>query len=152
MANAPEQFANSIIEIGSTVVAKVTSVKRNTTMQEVEVTGAEDVSGALVDEQFVPVSIGTVLDLEGITVSGDGESTPAELEPGQSALRTAAEAGTEVVLTVTKPTGAAASAGAEAAYTGYLTGYSDGGAVKDVYKWTASLRVNSIAYTAPVAS
>lgn len=135
--NSPVQFANAVIKIDTVVVAKVTSARRNVSLQEVEVTGAEDVSGILVDEQFEPVSIGETIDIEGIYVSGAGEGTPTRLEPGQEDLEAAMEAGTAVVLQVLDQNGAGFD------YTGFFTSYSESGAVKDVWKFSASLRVNS---------
>jgi len=127
------QFASSVVKVDGTTVAKVTSINKNSAMSEVDVTGAEDVSGALVQEQFIPVSIGQTLDLEGISVSG----AAAEYEDGQSALIAAAENGTEVVLQVLKPAGYGFD------YTGYFTSLREGASAKDVYKWSGSFRVNS---------
>ncbi len=141
--NAPVQFANAVIKVDTVVVAKVTSARRNVSLTEVETTGAEDVSGILVDEQFEPVSIGETVDLEGIYVSGQGEAGPDRLEPGQKALETAMEAGTAVVLQVLDQHGGGYD------YTGFFTAYSESGAVKDVWKFTASLRVNSKSPVAP---
>lgn len=137
MPNTPIQFANAVIKIGADVVAKVTSVRRNTTMAEVETTGAEDVSGALVDEQFLPVSVGETVDLEGIIVSGLGETTPQRRDPGQEALVAAAEAGTELTLQVLDANGYGDD------FTGFMTSFNEQGAVKDVWKFSATMRVNS---------
>jgi len=142
-SNAPVQFANAVIKVDTVVVAKVMSVRRNVALTEVDVTGAEDVSGALVDEQFLPVSIGETVDLEGVYVSGQGEVGPDRLEPGQKALEAAMEAGTEVVLQVLDQHGGGYD------FTGFFTAYSEAGAVKDVWKFTASLRVNSKSAVGP---
>lgn len=141
--NAPLQFANAVIKVDTVVVAKVTSIKVNRSLQEVDVTGAEDVSGALVDEQFLPVSVGTTVDLEGIFVSGLGETVAQRREPGQADMVTAMEAGTEAVLQVLDANGYGDD------FTGYFTGYSDLGAVKDVWKWTGTFRVNSKSAVTP---
>ena len=57
MAEQENVFANSTINIDGEQVARVTSVRRSVSMNEVDTTGAENVSGTLADKQYVPVSI-----------------------------------------------------------------------------------------------
>lgn len=133
------QFASSTIKIDGTTVARVTSVRRSTSMNEVDVTGAENVSGSLADKQYLPVSIEETLELEGISISG----ASAEHETGQADLITAAEAGSSVVLQVLKPSGYGHD------YTGHFTAFQEGGAVDDVFKFSGTFRVNSKAAVTP---
>jgi len=135
MATTENPFASSTILIDGTVVARVTSVRRAVSMNEVDTTGAENVSGALADKQYLPVSIEETLELEGISMQNT--TGPVEHEPGQLALITAAEAGTSAVLQALKPNGKGHN------FTGYFTAFSEGGSVDDVYKWSGSFRVNS---------
>ena len=96
------QFANAVIEIDTVVCAKVTAVRKSVSVSEVDVTGAEDVSGVLVDEQYIAVAKGETLEIEGITIGAGA----AEYEPGQLALITALESGDNgVVLKIEKATG-----------------------------------------------
>lgn len=129
-------FAGSAITIGGVTVAKVTSVRDALTMQEIDITGAEDVSGILVQEQFLPVSIGESIDIEYVLV---GDPTPATsgYEPGQDDIQVAARSGASVTIKALKPdlTGWT--------YVGFITALGEQGAVKDVYKGSCTVRVNS---------
>lgn len=139
---AEYQFASTTVKIGANAIAKVTSLRTNMNMQEIEVTGAEDVSGVLVSEQFLPVSIGKTVELEGISVAGDGVSGTAQYEVGQESLIDAANAGTELTLEVRKPIiDSGVAKGYD--YVGYFTAFQETGAVKDVYKWSGTFRINT---------
>ena len=138
MPNQVMRAAGAILRVDGVVIAKITSFQRTATLAEEDVTGTEDISGALVNEQFISVSIGTVAEFEGIIKTGEGETVPQELEPGQQDARDAMEAGTQVTIDHVMPSGF----GWE--LTGYLTSFRMGFAgAKTVYNFSASLRVNS---------
>ena len=133
------QFANAVIKIDGTTVARVTSARRSTSMNEVDVTGAENVSGTLADKQFIPTSIEETLELEGVSIAG----AAAKREAGQTDLIAAAEAGSSIVLQVLDPNGYGDD------FTGHFTAFQEGASVDDVFKWSATMRVNSKAAVTP---
>lgn len=135
MANE-KPFAGSVIKIDGVVVARVNSVRRSGTASVADVTGAENVSGDLAVIQRKTTSREYQLEIAGITLEGSG---PIELEPGQSALKVAFEAGTEVVLQTLDANGKGHDD------TSLITAYNQEAAVGDVYKFSATLVVNSTA-------
>lgn len=136
-------FASTTVKIGAVAVAKVTGLRLQMNMQEIEVTGAEDVSGALVNEIWLPVAIGRTLDLDGIAVAGDGLTGTPQYEAGQELLRDAAETGGSITLEVRKDDPNVGGVNKGYDYVGYFTSFSEQGGVKDVYKWSGTFRINS---------
>ncbi len=133
------RYAGSVFKIGSDVVAKVTSFKYDSSMDEIDVTGAEDVSGSLTEKKFLTTAIEQSAAIEGIAVAG----TAAAREPGQSALRTAGENGNEVTLSVTDSNGYGFD------YVGYFTSYGESAAVGDTWKFSGGFRINSKTAVSP---
>ena len=135
MANE-KPFAGSVIKIDGTVVARVSSVRRAGTANVADVTGAENVSGDLAVIQRKTTSREYQLEIAGVTISAAG---PVELEAGQSALKTAFEAGTTVVLQTLDANGKGHDD------TSLITAYNQEASVGEVYKFSATLVVNSTA-------
>ena len=134
------KFANTVITVDSEVVAKITSFNRSLSVAEEDVTGAEDVvvGTNILQQQFVPISIGETAALEGISIED-----AAGPDDGQSELKTAAEAGTIVVLQQVRNTGFGT------ALSGFFTAYEETGSISSVYKFRADFRVTSKAAVTP---
>lgn len=128
------KFAGTVVEVDSQVVAKVSSFERAISINEEEVTGSGDVvAGSYVlQQQFVAISVGETVTLEGIALEG---TTGAD--QGQSDLRDAAESGDTVTIKHTRNTGY----GVE--YTGFFTAYAETGSISGVYRFNGTFRVNS---------
>lgn len=129
---AEVKFAGTIIEVEDEVVAKVTSFSRSLSINEEEVTGAEDVipGSDILQQQFVSVSMGETASVEGIAIED-----ASGLNAGQSELRDAAETGAIVVLRHTRNTGYGH------ALTGFFTAYDESGSVSGVYTFSGTFRV-----------
>src|SRR5690625_355116 len=124
------RFAGTRIKVNDEVVAKVTNFSSESEIEEEDVTGSEDIKeGSLVlQEKYIPVSVGETLSLEGIAIAKD---------EGQSELKTAAKSGQIVELEHTTHDGT----GTE--YEGFFTSYEEEGDVSDgVYTWSGEFRVN----------
>lgn len=134
MANEVK-FAETVIEVQSEVVAKVTSFNRSVSISEEDVTGAEDVIAGsdILHSQFVSIAKGETAAVAGIAV----ESAVSGLDSGQSELKDAAEAGEVVTITHTKANGYGST------LTGFFTSYEETGAIGSVYKWSGNFRVNT---------
>ena len=130
------RYAGTAITLDDVVVAKVTSFSRSLTVAEENVTGAEDIvdGGDILEEKFVAISVGETAQMEGIAIAGD---------PGQSALKTAAETGAEVDIEHILPTGEGKT------LTGFFTNYEERGSITEVYKFSGTFRVNSKADIVP---
>lgn len=137
-SNAPIAAAGTVLQIDGETVAKITALRRSRTLQEEETTGTEDYTGNLVNEQYLPVSVNDTVEFEYVTMSGAGEGTPQQLEPGQDDIETAMEAATSVALAWTKPTGYGWT------LTGFITGLTEGfSSPKGIYTGSGTFRVNS---------
>jgi len=130
---AEKRFGGTVIKLNGTVVARVSSIRRQNQMTEVDATGAENVSGALTLKQLIPVAIDETVELSGTAMAGSG----VRLEPGQSALNAAAVAGTLVTLKVLD----AESFGHD--YVGYFTSYNEEGSASDLWRFNGTFRANS---------
>ncbi len=134
------KFAGTIIEVDDEVVAKITSFTRTLTINEEEVTGAEDVipGSDILQQQFVSVSMGETATVEGIAIEDAGG-----LDDGQSELRDAAETGAIVVMRHTRNTGHGH------ALTGFFTAYEESGSVAGVYTFSGTFRVSEKSDVSP---
>lgn len=128
------KFANTVIEIDSEVVAKITSFSRSVSISEEDVTGAEDVmpGSDILHQQFISIAMGETASVAGIAIEDDNGP-----DAGQSALREAAETGAIVTLKHTRNTGYGEI------LTGFFTSYEESGSTSGVYKFTGTFRVNS---------
>lgn len=138
MPNRVMAAANTVIQVDGVTVAKITAFNENHTLSEQDVTGVEDTSGALVIEQFLPVSIGDTIDFEGIVVSGEGETIPQDMEPGQQDVHDKMSVGQQATVGHEMPSGFGKL------FTGYFLTFKRGiSSPKGVYTFSASMRVNS---------
>lgn len=128
------KFAGTVVEIDDEVVAKVSSFQRAISVNEEEITGAGDVvpGSFILQQQFIAVSIGETVSLEGIAIE-DSEGP----DKGQSDLREAAETGEIVTIKHERNTGYGI------AYTGFFTAYEETGSISGVYRFSGTFRVNS---------
>ena len=138
MANE-RQFAGSIFKIDGTLIAKVRSFRFSGSANEKDVTGAEDESGGIADKQYLTTSKEKTVEIEGIEIAGSG----AHLEPGQTALRAAYEAGSSITFREENADGYGTD------YTCVVTQYNRSGAVDDVFEFTANFRVNAESAVTP---
>lgn len=124
------KFACTEIMINSEIVAKVTSFRRSLSIDEEDITGAEDAMAGceILHKEFAAVAIDETASIEGIAISAD---------TGQSELADAAEAGETVTLTHTKPDGTGW------VMSGYFTSYEETGSTSSIYRFSADFRVNS---------
>jgi len=129
------KFANTVIQVQSETVAKVTSFKRSVEIDEEDTTGSEDyiVGTDVLHKQFVSIAVGETADVEGIAI----ESTLTGLDDGQSELRDAAERGETVSMKYTRYTGYGYT------FTGFFTKYEESGSTTEVYKYKGTFRINS---------
>jgi hypothetical protein len=137
------KFANTIIKVGSEVVAKITGFKRAVEIKEEDVTGSEDyIAGTdVLHEQFVSISVGENAEIEGIAI----ESSALGLDDGQADLRDAAESGEIVSLEYTRYTGYGYT------FSGFFTSYEENGGKAEVYKWKGKFRINSKVEVTPTS-
>lgn len=131
MAYDGVNFAGSAITIDTEAVGKVTSWTETTSVSEEMVSGSDDTIGTapnqIVQEKYRPVSAGVTGNVEGIYIPDN---------TGQSDLRTAAKAGTEVTLNQTDQNGY----GNE--HTGFFTNFEITGELQGVYTFSAQFRSN----------
>jgi hypothetical protein len=129
------KFAETVVEVESEVVAKITSFNRNVSISEEDVTGAEDVVAGtdILHSQFVSIAKGETADVAGIAI----ESATTGLDAGQSELRDAAENGEVITMTHTKANGYGRT------LTGFFTSYTESGSIGSVYKFSGTFRVNT---------
>jgi len=129
------KFANTVVEVNSQVVAKVTAFNRNVSVSEENITGSEDVvSGQdVLQSVFASIAVEETASIEGIAI----EDPSSGLDVGQSELRDAAETGATVTVAHTRSTGYGWT------LTGFFTAYAETGSTAGVYKFTGTFRVNS---------
>jgi hypothetical protein len=129
------KFANTIIKVGTEVVAKITGFKRNVEVKEEDVTGSSDyIAGTdVLHEQFVGIAVGENAEMEGIAI----ESRATGMDTGQADLRDAAETGEIVTVEYKRYTGYGYT------MTGFFTSFEENGGKAEVYKWKAKFRINS---------
>lgn len=124
-------FAGASIKVDSVVVGIVTGAEETINVDEVEVTGVEDVSGTAPDQisakKYRPVGVDQTVTINGIYKPGDA---------GQKDLRDAALAGESIDLEVLDQSGNGTD------YEGFLTGFTKTGALAGVITFTANFRVN----------
>ena len=142
MPNQEIRAGSTVIKIDGVVVARITSVEKTYDMTTADGTGTENVSGGLVQRQRIPVVVDETYRIGGVLISGEGESTPQDLEPGQQDLRAKMRAGTECTLEWTKPSGFGEQA------VGYISNFTEGfSGVEALHEFSADFLVNS---TTPV--
>ena len=135
------RFSGFILRIGAVVVAKVTSMRREGSAETVDVTGTEDVTGSLVQEQLIPVQIGENVQLEGVAKG----AAAAWHEPGQTAMLVAFRAGDDTITIDCEYV-----TGYGETYTGFFSAYSEGAAnVNEVFRWSGTFHINAIAVITP---
>lgn len=125
------KFAGTVVKVDDVVVAKVTEFNTSTTVNEEEITGAEDVvsGGDIVQQQFTSVSVNETATVSGIAIEGDA---------GQSALADAARSGATVDMAHIKPNGTGRK------LTGFFTAYSENGGLSGgIYNWSGTFRINA---------
>ena len=129
------KFAETVVEVESEVVAKITSFNRSVSISEEDVTGAEDVIAGsdILQSKFVSIAKGETAAVAGIAV----ESAVDGMDDGQSELRDSAEAGEIITMTHTKANGYGRT------LTGFFTSYEETGSVGSVYKFSGNFRVNT---------
>jgi len=129
------KFANTIVEVEDEVVAKVTAFNRSVSIDEEDVTGAEDVIAGtnVLQKQFISIAVGETATVEGVAI----EDASTGLDVGQSELRDAAESGQEVTVRHTRNTGFGW------ALTGFFTAYNETGSTSGSYRFNGTFRVNS---------
>lgn len=135
------KFARTTISVDNEVVAKITSFTNAVEVAEENITGSEDyVAGTdVLREQYTPISIGETVDIEGITI----ESAASGPNDGQSELKDAVNEGKEVVIRQVRITGYGNL------FTGFFTSYEESASTSEVYKFSASFRVNSVTRIVP---
>lgn len=131
--------AGTSIKIDTVTIARVMRFRYNGTVNEVDVSGFENISGSLVDKVYVAMSKDETIDIEGVTLAGSG----AAREAGQEDLQQAFDAGTEVVLQALDANGYGQD------YTSIITSLSEETSIEDVWKFSASLRINSKSAVTP---
>jgi len=124
----------NVVKIDTVVIAKVNSYSEPGSANEVDVTGFEDVVGGMAQKKFATTSVDRQINIAGTAVAGSG----ARLEAGQSALKAAFLAGTEVVLHIEDKNGYGYD------HTSVITAHTEESTGLDsVWTFTATLRINS---------
>jgi len=129
------KFANTVVEVESQVVAKVTAFNRNISVSEENITGSEDVvvGQDVLQSEFASIAVEETATIEGVAIEDSGTG----LDVGQSELRDAAETGATVTVTHTRSTGYGWS------LSGFFTAYAETGSTAGVYRFSGTFRVNS---------
>lgn len=135
------KFAGTIITVDSEPVAKVTSWKRNVSIDEEDITGSEDyIAGTdVLHKEFSPLAVGETAEVEGISI----ETAAAGLDDGQSELKDAATTGKIVTVRHTKKNGYGDIC------TGFFTSYEEAASTASTYKFKGTFRINSLSAIVP---
>lgn len=133
-------FAGASVKVDDTVIALITGSENNVNIDEVEVTGAEDVSGTapnqISQKVYRPVGVDETVTLNGVYKTADA---------GQLDLAEAARLGKEIEIEDIKQDGYGAI------YEGFLTGFAVTGALAGVYTFTANFRSNETTLVEPAS-
>lgn len=138
MAFEGTNFAGSAVTIDAVTVGKITSWTDTTTIAEEQVSGSEDTVGTAPNKitkiKKRPISQEVTANVEGIYLPDD---------TGQSDLKTAARAGTEVTIKQVDQNGY----GEE--LTGFFSNFEKTGELDGVYTFSAQFSSNSETAVAP---
>lgn len=135
------KFAGTVVTVAAEIVAKVTSWKRNLSIDEEDITGSEDVIPGtdVLHKEFTPIAVGETAEVEGVSI----ETNQAGLDSGQSELKDAASSGQIVEVRHTKNNGYGD------VLSGFFTSYEESGSTTETYKFKGTFRVNSRTAIAP---
>lgn len=135
------KFAGTSIMVDSEVVAKVTSWKKDVSVDEEDITGSEDyIAGTdVLHKEHTPISVGETAEVEGISI----ETRASGLDDGQSELKDAATTGKIVTVRHEKNNGYGDLC------TGFFTSYSENASTTETYKFKGTFRVNSVVAITP---
>lgn len=137
------KFANTVVQVNSETVAKVTKFARQVKIAEEDITGAEDVIAGtnVLRNEFTSIAVSETASIEGIAI----ETAASGLDDGQSELRDAAESGQTVTIIQTRNTGYGWN------LSGFFTSYEEEGSTGGPYTFKGDFRVNSKTEVTPAS-
>lgn len=135
MSKVERTSAGLVVKVDDEIVGAITSFGESYNITEEEVSSSEDTVGVapnkIIRQRFIATSVGHTANVGGVALA-----TEAGTDTGQSDLKDAVEAGKTVQVSIEDQHDGGK------VLTGFFTNYEESAELPNVFRFTASFRVN----------